>query len=87
MRRESETGARLPGEGVDLDTALAMVTRTAAFSAFAEDGIAMIRAGARADLVLLDREPDALDPPASVWWTMIGGEVCFRANRAPVFPE
>ena len=85
MRRQSSAGTVLPGEGAAAEAALAMVTRNAAFSAFAEHFAGTIAPGAPADLVLLSDEPDAGDAPPAVWWTVIAGAPLFVATDAPSF--
>ena len=82
IRRESRSGAALPGTPVDRATALAMVTRNAAFAAFAEAEFGSIAPGRPGHLVLLDRRPDH-DQPPTLWWTMVGGTILYAAPDAP----
>jgi predicted amidohydrolase YtcJ len=83
MRRDS-TGQALPGRGLDPRTALALVTRNAASSARAENTLGTVAAGRVADLVLLSAEPH--EDGSTVWWTVLGGTLVYRAPDAPPFP-
>lgn len=85
VSRRSCIGERVPGTPAPLADALAMVTRAAAFCAFAERRAGTIAAGLPADLVLLSGEPGAAVPPV-VWWTLLGGEPAYVAPGAPPFP-
>jgi predicted amidohydrolase YtcJ len=85
MTRTDADGNVVPGEPAGFADALAMVTRSAAFAAFAEDRAGRIAPGLPADLVLLDQLPDGGVPP-SVWWTLIGGRAGFVAGDAPPYP-
>jgi len=78
ITRRDATGATLPGERATLADALVMITRAAAFAAFAEDRFGVIAPGKAADLVLLDSTPDTADAPR-VWWTVIDGEAAYVA--------
>jgi len=81
MRRMDAHGAVLPGETLDLDTALLAVTRVPAFAARAEERLGTIRPGMAADLVLLNGEPG--DAAATVVVTVLAGQVAFAAGDAP----
>jgi len=83
--RRAATGERLPGNGMVPEPALALVTRHAAFAAFAERDHGVLAPGRRADLVLLDRLPGGETPPA-VWWTILSGRLVFAGESAPHFP-
>jgi predicted amidohydrolase YtcJ len=85
ITREGVDGVTIPGEPAGLDDALAMVTRSAAFAAFAGDRAGIIAPGRPANLVLLDREPGRTALPL-VLWTVIDGRPAFVADRAPSFP-
>jgi predicted amidohydrolase YtcJ len=85
MTRQGNDGATMPGDPAGLDDALAMVTRSAAFAAFAEDRAGRIAPGLPADLVLLDRAPGSTTLPAMLW-TLIGGGPVYVADHAPPFP-
>lgn len=78
-------GTALPGATVGPEDALTMVTRAAAFAAFAEARIGSIAPGMTADLVLLDRLPSVTHRPR-VLCTLIDGAPAFRAEDAPPFP-
>jgi predicted amidohydrolase YtcJ len=82
--RSSAEGRSLPGRGASVETALALVTRSAAFAAFAEGEHGAIAPGRRADLVLLDALPGAGRRPR-VWWTLLGGEPAYIAGGAPPY--
>ena len=68
-----------PEQGLTVADALAMYTRNAAFLQFDEDEKGSLEVGKRADLVILDRDPHALDPAdigtLRVCATMIGGRM------------
>jgi predicted amidohydrolase YtcJ len=85
ITRQSADSVTMPGEPAGLDQALAMVTRSAAYAAFADDRAGVIAPGRQADLVLLDREPNRVRLPR-VLWTVIGGRPAFVADHAPPFP-
>jgi predicted amidohydrolase YtcJ len=65
-------------EAVDLETALRVHTAGGAYAEFAEGWKGVLRAGAAADLVVLDRGPDGLEPSSLAGvrssWTLVGGE-------------
>jgi predicted amidohydrolase YtcJ len=81
VSRRSRTGVPLPGEPVPPPAALAMVTRNAAYSAFAEHQAGAIAPGMPADFVLLSGEPGVAPDPA-VWCTVIGGAPAYVAADA-----
>ncbi|MGE0539141.1 MAG: amidohydrolase [Dehalococcoidia bacterium] len=85
MTRRDAEGAILPGDPAGLDDALAMVTRSAAYAAFADDRFGTIAPGLPADLVLLNEMPGGTNLP-SVLWTVIGGRPVYVADGAPPFP-
>lgn len=68
-----------PEQGVTVEEALAMYTRNAAFLQFEEATKGTLEVGKRADLVILDRDPLAMEPAAigdlRVCATMIGGRM------------
>lgn len=81
--RRSSSGALLgPDEAVDVETALRMHTRGAAFAAGMEREVGVIAPGTRADLVLLDGDPRDVMPAAlqerHVTMTLVDGKVAFR---------
>lgn len=53
-------GGWLPGQRVDLATALAGFTRDAAWAGFAEDEVGRLAPGFRADFIVVDRDPFAV---------------------------
>ena len=83
MDRRSRTGARIPGVPTGPADALAMVTRTAAFCAFAEHTAGTIVVGMPADLVLLSGLPAPDAPHPAVWWTIRAGELLYASHDAP----
>lgn len=76
------------GERIDLDTALAMYTRDAAWAMHLENETGSIEIGKRADLVVLDRNlfeiPATAINEAKVVLTLVGGEVVYAIS---VFPS
>jgi len=78
----SEQGPELgQGERIDLATALMMYTRNAAWVMRLEAETGMLKAGMKADLVLLDQNlfdvPVTAINDAQVVLTMVGGEVVY----------
>ncbi|WP_229802963.1 amidohydrolase [Planobispora rosea] len=72
----------LPGQRLDLDTALTAYTAGSAWINH-DDEAGAIAAGNRADLVVLDRDPFA-EPQADIWrakvaMTFVGGEPVYQA--------
>lgn len=74
-------GGWLPGQRVDLETALRAYTIDAAWAARVEDEIGSLAPGKRADLVMLDRDLFDMEPQrlheAEVVTTVVGGRVVF----------
>jgi predicted amidohydrolase YtcJ len=93
IRRLSYGGAAVaPGQAVSVDEALAMHTRAAAYAAFEEGEHGSLRAGKRADLVLLSGLPvrQAGDPVSwelveapRVEMTVVGGEIAWQRGETP----
>jgi predicted amidohydrolase YtcJ len=85
VRRLSSRGAAVaPSQAVSVEEALAMHTRTAAYAAFEEDRRGSLRAGKRADLVLLSGDPlssESLDS-LRVEMTVVGGEIAWERSEA-----
>jgi hypothetical protein len=83
VRRRSSGGAVVgSNQAIPADEALAMHTRAAAYAAFEEGERGSLRAGKRADLVLLSGDPlsgefDAL----SVEMTVVGGEIAWQRGE------
>ena len=78
VRRLSSGGAAVaPGQAVSSQQALAMHTRAAAYAAFDERTRGSLRAGKRADLVLLSGDPlsAAAMSNARVEMTVLGGQI------------
>lgn len=79
-------GGFYPEQGVTVAEALAMYTRNAAFLQFEEQEKGTLEVGKRADLVILDRDPLAIDPAAigdlRVCATMIGGRMIDAGEQA-----
>jgi len=84
IARRDAGGTLLPGETVEPEDALAMVTHSCAFAAFADTRIGSIAPGMSADLILLDHLPDASHRP-HVLWTLIDGRAAYVAEDAPPF--
>jgi predicted amidohydrolase YtcJ len=85
VRRLSSGGAAVaPDQAVSMEEALAMHTRVAAYAAFEEGERGSLRAGKRADLVLLSADPLSGVPVESlnVEMTVIGGEIVWRRDEA-----
>ena len=88
VRRQDPCAADGPelgeNERIDLDSALAMYTRNAAYVMRLEQQTGMLRPGMLADLVVLDRNLFDLPPAgineAQVELTMVGGEVVFERD-------
>jgi hypothetical protein len=88
VRRLSSAGAAVaPGQAVSVEEALVMHTRAAAYASFEEGQRGSIRAGKRADLVLLSGLPvrQAGDPLSeesvqhlTVEMTVVGGEIAWQ---------
>lgn len=74
----------IPAEKVSVDEALAAYTRQAAYAAFDEDELGMIRPGMLADLALIDRDLTAIPPAeirdARVLMTVVDGDIVFDAD-------
>ncbi|MCC7071908.1 MAG: amidohydrolase [Deltaproteobacteria bacterium] len=72
------------GEGLTLDRALRAYTADAARLFGAADEVGVLRAGARADLVVLDRALEAARPTglseARAWLTVVDGVVVYRGS-------
>jgi predicted amidohydrolase YtcJ len=81
--RRSSSGAVVgPDQAIAVEDALVMHTRAAAYAAFDEGEHGSLRAGKRADLVLLSGDPlsgecDAL----SVEMTVVGGEIAWQRGE------
>jgi predicted amidohydrolase YtcJ len=77
-------GGWVPEEKISLDEALRGYTTGNARAAYAEARRGVIRPGAWADLVLLDRDlfaiPDSTINEAQVRATIVGGKVVYRSN-------
>jgi predicted amidohydrolase YtcJ len=75
---------RAPAERVDVARAMKMVTIDAAYTLGVEDKVGTIEAGKFADLVVLDDDPQTVDPMAikdiPVVATMLGGKVTLTAD-------
>jgi hypothetical protein len=97
VRRLSSGGAAVaPGQAVSVEEALAMHTRAAAYAAFEEGERGSLRAGKRADLVLLSGLPtrQAGDPLSGapvdalrVEMTVVGGEIAWQRVETPSGPH
>lgn len=75
--RRTAAGRTLPGEPIDLPTALARYTSAAAKVGFEEDQKGCLAPGLLADLALLEESPDGL----RVCMTVLGGQIVW-ANHA-----
>jgi len=88
VRRQDPWSADGPelgsGERIDLDTALLMYTRNAAWVMRLEDQTGMLKAGLKADLVVLDRDlfgiPATAINEARVELTMVGGTAVYERD-------
>src|SRR5215208_7020822 len=83
VTRLTQTGQRMgPGQGVTIDEALRMFTRSGAFASFEEDLKGTITAGKLADLVVLSGDPRATPaedlPSLSVEMTVVDGRVAYE---------
>lgn len=81
-RRAASGDPVLPNESVSADDALRMHTLGSAYASFQEHERGSVEVGKRADLVLLDRDPTAIDPEeirnTRVQMTIAGGEVVWE---------
>lgn len=88
VRRQDPWAANGPelgeGERIDLETALAMYTRNAAYVMRLDTKTGMLKPGMLADLVVLDRNlfdiPPAAINEAVVELTLVGGEIVYARN-------
>jgi predicted amidohydrolase YtcJ len=88
VRRLSSGGAAVaPQQAVSVEEALVMHTRAAAYAAFEEGERGSVRAGKRADLVLLSGDPLSGAPldALRVEMTVVGGEIVWQ--RGEVVPS
>jgi len=73
----------LPDQRLSAAEALRGFTRDAAWAGFAEDSVGTLKAGYRADFVLLDNDPLGVAPRAiaelRVRSTWVDGEAVYRA--------
>jgi predicted amidohydrolase YtcJ len=81
--RMAESGdALLPGEALGVEDAMRMYTLGSAYASFEERVIGSIEEGKRADLVLLNRDPTAVNAEAikdiRVQMTVVHGEVVWE---------
>lgn len=80
-------GGWLPSEKLSLPEALAAYGHGSAYAAFADDRRGTLRAGADADLVVLDRDILAGGPSSiiggTVALTVVGGQVVHRSEALP----
>lgn len=83
-RRSSGGAAVTPDEAVSVEAALVMHTRAAARAAFEEGERGTLRAGKRADLVLLSGDPLSGAPVESlrVDMTVVGGKTAWQRERS-----
>jgi len=89
VRRLSSGGAVVaPQQAVSPEEALTMHTRAAARAAFEEGERGSLRAGKRADLVLLSADPLAGAPVEAlrVETTVVGGEIAWQRGQTPSGP-
>jgi len=81
-------GGWLPDQRVTIQVALEGFTLNAAYAGFGEDETGSLEKGKLADFVVLDRDIFALDPAdipkTQVLRTVVGGEVVYQADGAPV---
>ena len=87
VNRVTRSGAVLgPEERVDVLTALKAVTKNAAYQYFKEDELGSIAPGKRADLVVLDADPTAVEPETirdiRVLETIRAGETVWTAEES-----
>ncbi len=77
--------------GVDVETALRMMTINAAYALFMEDAVGSLTPGKFADLVILSDDPAAIDADAikdiAIEATFLGGEAVFCAEGREAFCE
>ncbi len=83
VTRNTRDGPALsPSQAIPTDTALRMHTLDAAYASFGEKGKGSIAPGKRADLVLLDADPAAVEPEAikeiAVMMTLVSGMVVWE---------
>jgi len=80
-------GGWLPSEKLSLPDALSAYGHGSAFAAFAETRRGTLRAGADADIVVLDRDMLAGGPSSiigtTVGLTVVGGQVVHRSEALP----
>jgi len=80
---DKNPGGWFPAQKVTVEEALRAYTSENAYGVFAEGRRGVLMPGARADLVLLDRDITAIDPvdipKAQVLVTVAGGQVVYRA--------
>jgi len=84
-------GGWLPSERLTLEQALHAFTRGAAHAGFADDRIGSLEPGTWADLILVDRDPTAVDPQAlartQVLETWVGGKKVWERSPSAAQPE
>jgi len=80
---DKNPGGWFPAQKVTVEEALRAYTAENAYGVFAEGRRGVLKPGARADLVLLDRDITAIDPvdipKTQVLTTIAGGQVVYRA--------
>ena len=88
-RRSSSGAALVPGEAVDVESAMRMYTLDSAYACMQERERGSIAAGKRADLALLDRDPTSIAPEeikdTSVLMTIAGGRVAWEGWSSTIF--
>lgn len=76
----------VPSQKITVEEALLAYTRDAAYAGFMEDRTGVLRQGAYADLVVLDRDPRGVDPAdlpsVRVRLTMVEGAVVYERERS-----
>ncbi len=81
---DKNPGGWLPNEKISVDEALRAYTEGDAYAMFAEGQRGVLRAGQKADLVLLDQDLTTIRPEeiqqAKVRMTVVGGKVVFSAE-------
>jgi hypothetical protein len=79
-------GGWFPGERIELEDALRAYTWGSAYADFDEVQRGTIEVGKLGDLTVLDRDLFALEPvawlDARLLYTLVGGEVAYRADAA-----
>jgi predicted amidohydrolase YtcJ len=84
-------GGWIPEEKITLDEALRAYTAGSAYAMFAERSRGMLKAGYKADIVLLDRDITTIRPEdiagAGVRATIVGGKVVYEAPPAASAPD